>query len=519
VGKSTGLHRGVFIPQLSRCRCVCPNMHNESYMAQSALNPEVELIEFIGSLTHSPQDFMLAAYEWGKGDLENSTGPYAWQTEINRLIGEHLQDPKTRHTPLRIAVASGNGIGKSAYLSMLDDWGMSTVEDCKVLITAGTGAQLKTKLHPELAKWYRLSINSHWFDVKAQSITVRDTKHADTWRSDLIPWDAQNPDAFSGLHNKRKRIVVVFDEASAIADVIWDRVSGALTDEDTEIIWLVFGNPTSNQGRFAECFGVDKHRWKTYQIDSRTVEGTNKEELRQEVERYGEDSDYIRWRIRGEFPRGGSSQFIANDVVAAARRYRAQGYDALPKILTCDVARFGDDETVIGLRQGRKFVILATYRGLDTARTTDQMVEHIRKHQPDATIIDGDGIGGAVIDQLKALGFKEKVFEFHGGAAPNDPNMYLNKRAECWGYMREWLEAGAQIPDSPDLERQLTGPNYYIVRGKTQHGSIFIEAKDDMKKRGLSSPDIADALMMSFSVKLAPKAKPRPPAKPVTAWS
>jgi hypothetical protein len=486
-------------------------------MSQSALDPEVELIEFIGSLTHDPQAFMLAAYEWGKGDLENSTGPYRWQSQINALIGEHLQDPKSRHMPLRIAVASGNGIGKSAYLSMLDDWAMSTVEDCKVLITAGTGAQLKTKLHPELAKWYRLSINSHWFDVKAQSITVRDIKHSDTWRSDLIPWDAQNPDAFSGLHNKRKRIVVIFDEASAIADVIWDRVSGALTDEETEIIWLVFGNPTQNTGRFAECFGSDKHRWRTYQIDSRTVEGTNKEELRQEVERYGEDSDYIRWRIRGEFPRGGSTQFIPNDVVSRARNYKAQGYEHLPKILSCDVARFGDNETVIGMRQGRRFTLKAGYRGLDTVGTTDQMVRFIDEEQPDATIVDGDGIGGAVIDMLRARGYK--VIEFHGGAQPIDPQMYLNKRAECWGMMRDHLKDGAEIPDDPDLERQLTGPNYGIVQGKTQYGSIFLESKEDMKKRGLASPDKGDCYAMTFAVKLAPKPKPRPPARPVTSWS
>src|SRR5277367_2061018 len=103
-------------------------------MPQTANDPELELIEFIGSLTHDPQAFMLAAYEWGKGDLENSHGPYKWQEEINQVIAAHLQDSERRHMPLRIAVASGNGIGKSAYLSMLCDWALSTCEDCKVLI-------------------------------------------------------------------------------------------------------------------------------------------------------------------------------------------------------------------------------------------------------------------------------------------------------------------------------------------------------------------------------------------------
>jgi len=485
-----------------------------------AADLEGQLIDDIGALTHDPQGFMLYAFPWGEpGELEKNTGPYEWQAKINTLIGEHLQNPATRHQPLRIAVASGNGIGKSAYLSMLADWGLSTCEDCKILITAGTGAQLKTKTHPELAKWFRLSINAHWFDVKAQSITVKEPKHADTWRADLIPWDAQNPDAFSGLHNKRKRIIVIYDEGSAIADVIYDRSSGALTDEETEIIWLVFGNPTQNTGRFAECFGVDKHRWRTFQIDSRTVEGTNKEELRQEVERYGEDSDYIRWRIRGEFPRGGSTQFIPNDLVATARRFKAQGYEHLPKVVTCDVARFGDNETVIGLRQGRKFEILATYRGLDTVQTAERVIEFKIIHSPDAVIIDGDGIGGAVVDHMRNRGYKDGLFEFHGGAEPNDTQMYFNKRAECWGLARDWLKDTAQLPDDPDLERQLTSVNYGIVQGKVRYGTIFLESKEDLKKRGLASPDKGDALCMSFGVKLAPKQKQKPPSRPVSSWS
>lgn len=487
----------------------------------AAKEPELheQLIEDIASFTWDPQGFMLYAYEWGAGDLTGSEGPYRWQAEINRIISEHLNNAETVHMPLRIAVASGNGIGKSAYLSMLCDWAMSTCEDCKVLITAGTGAQLKTKTHPELAKWFRLSINSFWFDVKAQSISITDPKHADTWRADLIPWDAQNPDAFSGLHNKRKRIIVIYDEGSAIADVIYDRSSGALTDEETEIIWLVFGNPTQNTGRFAECFGSDKHRWRTFQIDSRAVEGTNKEELRQEVERYGEDSDYIRWRIRGEFPRGGSSQFIPNDIVSAARRYKAVGFNHLPKIMSCDVARFGDNETVIGCRQGRQFQILASYRGIDTVQTAERLIEWKVSQQPDALIVDGDGIGGAVIDHLRNRGFRDGLFEFHGGTDPLDPQMYFNKRAECWGAMRDWLRDGAEIPDDPDVERQLTGPNYGIIQGKVRYGTIFLESKEDMKKRGLASPDKGDCLAMTFGVRVAPKAKPRPPARPPTSWS
>ncbi len=268
---------------------------------------------------------------------------------------------------------------------------------------------------------------------------------------------------------------------------------------------------------------MDQYRWKTFHIDSRTVEGTNKEELNRDVERYGEDNDYIRYSVRGEFPRRGTAQFIGHDVVAAARRYKAQGYEHLPSILTCDVARFGDNETVFGLRQGRRFDILEAHRGLDTVQTTDRAIELIRKHSPDATVIDGDGIGGAVVDGLKHRGYNIangfKIFEFHGGETAHDSKMYFNRRTESWGMMRDWLTLGAQISDEPELERQLTGLSYHIVQGKVQNGSVILESKEDARQRGIESPDRADCLAMSFAVKLAPKQKQSAPSRPPTQWS
>jgi hypothetical protein len=494
-----------------------PEILNSEHDFQRVLAQEI--CEF----THDPLGFSDFAFPWGKRDLESSEGPYKWQTEIFELIGNHLQNPKTTHQPLRIAVASGNGIGKSAFLSMFTAWALSTCTDAKVLITAGTGKQLATKTQPEMSKWFRLAINNHWFNVKKESISVKNERHADEWRADLVTWDENNPDAFAGLHNKGKRIVLIFDEAAAIASIIWLRAQKALTDEGTEIIWLAFGNPTDNSGTFADCFGVDQYRWKTFHIDARNVEGTNKEELKKDVERYGEDSDFIRYSVRGEFPRRGTAQFIGHDVVAAARRYKAVGYDHLPKIIACDVARFGDDETVFGLRQGRKFDILEAYRGLDTVQTTDRAVELIKKHSPDAIVVDDDGIGGAVLDGLKHRGFNQAngylVHGFHGGQTAFDKQMYFNRRTECWGLMSDHLREGAQIPDDAELERQLTGPTYHLIEGKVQYGSIMLESKDDMKKRGIESPDRGDCYAMTFAVKIAPKPKPGPPSRPATSWS
>lgn len=458
-----------------------------------------QLMHDISGFTRDPLGFIRYIYPWGESELTDSQGPRKWQGEFLKLVGDHLEDSATQFQPLQISIASGHGIGKSALVGMFTHWAMSTCEDCRVVITANSDPQLRTKTWPEVSKWFRLGINANWFTVNAESITIKQEKHAPIWRTDRLTWSTNNPQAFAGLHNKGKRIVVIFDEASEIDDVIWEVTQGALTDENTEIIWLAFGNPTQNTGRFRECFGKYKHRWKNIQIDSRTVEGTNKTEIENWIKDYGLDSDFVRVRVRGEFPRAGSNQFIPSDIVAKARATIIEGSLHLPKILSVDVARFGDDQTVIGMRQGRRFKILRKYRGLDTVETTRFIIDHIEKEEPDAIIIDGDGLGAGVIDNLNHRGFRDIVFEFHGGETAQNSEMYFNRRAEVWGLARSWLKSGAEIPDDPELESDLTGPQY----GFSAKQQVQLEKKEDMKKRGLSSPDSGDCLAQTFDVKVA----------------
>jgi hypothetical protein len=240
------------------------------------------------------------------------------------------------------------------------------------------------------------------------------------------------------------------------------------------------------------------------------VEGTNKALLDAQIKEWGEDSDRARVRIRGEFPRGGSTQFISGDLVAAARKRIVDGHQAMPVILGVDVARFGDNRSVIFKRQGR----LATYcgsksqavfYGMDTQILGGRVQEAIDREKPDAVVIDGDGIGGAVYDFLKARGYDRKtaLVEFHGGQAARDQDKYLNKRAEIWGDTKDWLEGG-QIPDDPEMDTDLTGPDYGYHPTK---GCIALETKDEMRARGVDSPDLGDALAMTFAVKVAPKRK------------
>ena len=473
---------------------------------------ELELAMDIGSFSLDPVGFVHYAFPWGSEQLP-SPGPRVWQLAVLEEIGTHLQNPETRYQPLLLGVASGHGIGKTALIALVINWGQSTCEDCKIIVTAGTGTQLSTKTVPEVQKWVRMAINAHWWEPNATSIRVKDPTHQQLWRTDFITWSKEKSEAFAGLHNYRKRIIIIFDEASAIDDIIWQVVEGVLSDEDTEIIFIAFGNPTRNNGAFYQAI-TGANRWRKRQIDSRTVEGTNKAVLDAQAKEWGEDSDRCRVRIRGEFPRGGSTQFISGDVVAAARKRKIEGYEQNPIILGVDVARFGDNRSVIFKRQGRVAEIAGgktegVFYGMDTQKLGARVQEAIEREKPDAVVIDGDGIGGAVVDYLTARGYGNRhglaLVEFHGGAAAADPNKYFNRRTEIWGMTKDWLEGG-QIPDDPEMDTDLTGPDYGY---HPTRNCIVLESKDEMRSRGVDSPDLGDALAMTFAVKIAPKGPPK----------
>jgi hypothetical protein len=462
------------------------------------LSPTDQLIEDIAGFTFDPLGFVKYIFPWGTGDLERQQGPRVWQKEILTTIGNHMRNPETRNIALRIAVASGKGIGKSALIAMIVNWGLSTCEDCRIVIMANTGTQLATKTAPEVQKWFRLAINRFFWEITSTAIYSRIPERVKTWRADFLTWSEENPEASAGLHNRGKRIIVVVDEASVIPKPIWDVIEGYLTDEETQLLVIAFGNPTENTGEFREFFGSKKHRWVTRQIDARKVEGTNKEQIAKWIEDEGEDSDFVRIWVKGEFPRFGTFQFISSEAVEKCRKYKASGFESLPKVMTVDVARFGDDETVIACRQGRKFRILEKQRGWDTFQTTAKVIEWIGMEVPDAVIVDADGIGAGVFDNLNHRGFGKNLYEFHGGETPIETNKYFNKRAECWGLMKAAITAGMEIPDTAEIADQLTGIRYSYSNDQ----KIQLEKKDSMKLRGLMSPDVGDACAMSYSVVL-----------------
>jgi len=464
---------------------------------------ENALIDLAASCRYSPKRWSRVAWDWGVGELSDYDGPRPWQDDINDIIGKHLASPETRFQPLKISVASGHGIGKSAEMGMLSNWAMSCFADCKIVTTANTEGQLRTKTAPEIGKWFRMSITSHWFDIQTMSIKSRDPERGESWRQDFIPWSEHNTEAFAGLHNKGKIILLLFDEASKIHDKVWEVAEGALTDENTVIIWVVFGNPTRNSGRFRECFRKFRHRWVGRQIDSRTVPGTNKQFLQQLVDDNGEDSDIVKVRVRGQFPSQSAMQFISADDVDAAQKVhlRKEQYSFAPVIISVDPAWSGDDSLEIMLRQGLYSKSLATMAKNDNDVEVANLIARLEdEYQADAVFIDA-GYGTGIYSAGQVMGRSWRLIWFSG--KPINPG-YVNKRAEMWGTMKQWLKAGGAIdPKDEVLYQDLIGPETV----PKLDGKIQLESKEDMKERGIPSPNRGDALALTFAEPVAKKVR------------
>lgn len=462
--------------------------------AIQASSVDLEIANRLCDFVDDPLSYVRWAYPWGEADtiLERETGPDPWQADVLKKVGYLLKHPEQRPTPyagIQIAARSGHGIGKTALMAHLIQWFISTKESPEIIVTANTKEQLTTKTWRELAKWHGLMLHKHWFKWTATKYT--NLFYPETWFAHAVPWSISRPESFQGSHEKW--ILVLFDEASAIEDPIWESAEGAMTTPNA--IWIVFGNPTRNTGRFFECFNRFRDRWVRFQIDSRNSLRTDKQKIRQWIEDYGEDSDFVRVRVKGEEPRAGMAQFIPTDLVkqAIGRPLERTVFDWAPRVLGVDPARFGDDKSVITRRQGLKMWPQRKFRSIDTMQLVGYVIEEIRDFKPKAVFVDVIGIGAGVVDRLNQLGYN--VIEVNNSEEATENQKYTNKRVECWARLKKWLKMGASIPDDIDLRTDLTGPEYGFDAGNRYQ----LEKKEDMKARGLDSPDCADSLAVTFA--------------------
>jgi hypothetical protein len=452
---------------------------------------------------NDPLGFVYFAYPWGqeKTFLAEEEGPDEWQIDILSTLGAELQKrelhPDQVFAAIQIAVASGHGIGKTALIAWLIDWFICTRLFPQVVVTAGTASQLEKKTWRELAKWHKVSLHKQWFEWTATKYYLKE--RPDTWFAAAIPWSEHNADAFAGTHEKY--VLILFDEGSTIADIIYETAEGAMTTE--QCIWVVFGNPIRNTGRFKACFNRFKNYWITRKVDSRSAKKANKAQIAQWAEQYGEDSDFFRKRVKGEFPLQSSNQLIPEADVLACRVYEAVGYETFPIRISCDVARFGEDDTVITVMQGRKFVETTEMHHRDTVQTYTKIVEiynhYCRKHERIAIFVDDIGVGGGVTDMLRRAGLP--VIAVNAGARAKDPEQFINVRIEMWWNMAAGIKEGIDLSalSKEQFERlkdDLINIEYFQQPTSQRYQ---LEGRDSLLERDLPSPDRGTALALSFA--------------------
>lgn len=469
-------------------------------------------------IADDPRNFVRYCYPWGKPNtpLADLKGPRAWQDEVFKEIAGYIKEAR-RHRDLtkqlpemfREAIASGRGIGKSALFAQISHWFVSTRLGASVWVTANGEPQLKTKTFPEISKWVSMGINAHWFDINATSIVPA------KWFSELVQrdlkidpkywyiaaqlWSEENPDAFAGAHNGYGEMYL-FDEASGIPKPIWTVAQGVFTEQIIDRFWLGFSNPRRNDGAFFECFHKNRELWRTKQINALTVEEISHDAHLAIIKEHGEDSDEARVEVYGQFPSQANNQFISHTSVREAMEREVFPDPGSPLVMGVDVARFGRDRSVIAFRKGRdaRTIPWQIYKGLDTVQLASRVAEAATKYKVDAIFVDGNGVGGGVVDNLKA--WKFRVIEVQAGGSPDEGEKYLNKRAENWGRMKEWIGTGA-LPQSQTLAVDLAAPeySYHPVSNK-----IVLESTEHMRdKRGLASPDEAEALAQTFAKPIA----------------
>lgn len=469
-----------------------------------------DLADFVAQFYADPLGYVISMYPWGEsGPLQDFDGPDDWQRDFLTWLGEEVRrrafDGHTAVEPIRAAVSSGHGIGKSTLQAWLVDWITTTRPYCRGTITANTNTQLDTKTWAAILYWRKLSLAATWFEANTARLYFKGMR--ESWFCAPQSCKEENSEAFAGQHAANSTSFYIFDEASAIPDVIYEVAQGGITDG--EPMWFLFGNPTRNTGAFFRaCFGADKHRWKVWCIDSRDSKFTNKQQIAEWIEDFGEDSDFVRIRVRGLAPKAADGQFIGSGTVFEAQRRQVFVLPDEPLVAGLDVARGGLDECVIRFRRGLDArsippIRLKGEQSRDSMRLVavakavldrDYGGRKVRALFVDAT---GGSVGGPVADRLRQMGYSGVYDVQFGGEAPS--GKVANMRAYIWSQLRDWLAKGA-IDTSPDLATDLTGPGY----GHDKKDRLILESKESMKKRGLDSPDDGDALALTFAAVLPP---------------
>lgn len=427
--------------------------------------------------------------------------PDAWQVDVLTAF-PHQQ---------RLAMKACKGPGKSCVLAWLVWNFMLTRLHPKVVCTSITGDNLADGLWTELANWQnRSELLRSAFTWSKTRIVAND--HPETWWASARQWSkGADPktqgETLAGIH--ADNVLFVLDEAGGIPDAVAAAAEAGLANvvsDRQEAHLLLAGNPYQLEGPLYRACTSERKLWHLTEItadpdDPKRTPRVSVEWARQQIEKFGRDNPWVLVNVFGKFPPGSLNSLLGPDEVnACLGRHLPEGsYAHAPKILGVDVARFGDDRTVLFPRQGPTAFAPVTLRGARTEQIAARVAQAIERWNADAVFVDGTGgYGAGVIDALRLANYEVIEVQFAGKA--NDPR-YANKRAEMWFDMAEWVKTGGvALPQLPELTSELTAPTYLFTGGRFQ-----IEPKDQIKQRLGYSPDLADALALTFAQPVAPK--------------
>jgi len=288
------------------------------------------------------------------------------------------------------------------------------------------------------------------------------------------------------------------DEASGIPAPIYSVSEGFFSEPTENRFWFTFSNPRRNNGPFYDSFTSKRKFWNLEQIDSRTVEGTDQNLFQSMLEQYGEDSTVARVEVLGEFPNADDDSVIPIELARNAIDRDVALTSKAPIVWGLDVARFGGDNSALCIRQGNTVFEIKTFKSMDLMQLCGAVKnlydDCTVTEKPQEILIDVIGLGAGVVDRLAEQNLP--VRGVNVAEAPATKKNYLNLRAELWFSIKDWLaQRNCRIPSDDELVSELAAPSYKY----TSTGKIKIESKEEMKKRGIKSPDKADALALTMA--------------------
>ena len=394
----------------------------------------------------------------------------------------------------KISIRSGHGVGKSTTASWAMLWFLLTRYPVKVVVTAPTSAQLYDALFAELKRWVKelpptiqdlLDVKQERIELKASSteafISARTSR-------------AEQPEALQGVHSEN--VMLVADEASGVPEAVFEAAAGSMSGHNA--LTILLGNPVRSSGFFFETHNRLKDEWWTKRVSCEDSARVSQEYIDDMKSRYGEESNAYRIRVLGEFPRSDDDTIIPMELLESAKHRDTRAYEDAPIVWGLDVARFGSDSSVLCKRQSNVVHTLERWRNLDLMQLTGAVVAQYEacdhKSKPAEILVDSIGLGAGVVDRLIEL--KLPARGINVSESPAMGGTYLNLRAELWHKAKAWLEKrDCKIPNNEDLIGELATVRYTF----TSNGKIKIESKDDIRKRGLKSPDMADAFVLTFA--------------------